>query len=473
MFIINWLKVASRGWMKFLLILLALLLIEAAVFLKYGFLLFGVFFIILLIYFRLTMDKIIYALGIIILFAGLFGSYLGIPGNENLFLFRILIPIHLILLCVSHPPILERVYHVRAFFILFLLFIMSMLMTFFWTPSFSESFRYLYFLFEWLYILFLCVYSFPGKPELRTFSNLMVVFYMMMLALGCFESLTGYHLPQSGSLYYLTTTSKFQPTGLQFNTNDFASVLTIFFPLVIIQVLKYPRKNIRVIVAGIIIMATVFLTIMTYSRMAMLVLGIQLLLLLFSWVKSYIFLILYALLTGFLFISTFYNFSALSRLEQIISTSFTDKGTSTLERLQMYQASWKFIQESHYLGLGAGILPVKLDNYMYGFERLSDNYFAPHNYWLEAFANGGMIAILCITSFFSYYFYASIRYWVKQACKAEASVPLLIGVAFVGASIALSSTIDKRHLAIGIGIGISILNIYFFKKRKCQTYDDC
>ncbi|EMG27676.1 O-antigen ligase family protein [Listeria fleischmannii] len=297
---------------------------------------------------------------------------------------------------------------------------------------------------------------------------------MLMLALGCVESITGYHLPQSGSLYYLTTTSKFQPTGFQFNTNDFASVLTIFFPLVVIQVLKYPRKNIRVIVAGIIVVATVFLTIMTYSRMAMLVLGIQLLILLFSWVRSYIVLILYALLDwSFCLCSTFYNFSTLSRLEQIISTSFTDKGTSTLERLQMYQASWKFIQESHYLGLGAGILPVKLDNYMYGFERLSGNYWAPHNYWLEAFANGGIIAILWIASFFIYYFYASISYWIKKACGAEASIPLLIGIAFVGASIALSSTIDKRHLAIGIGIGISILNIYFFKKRKCQTYDDC
>lgn len=296
-----------------------------------------------------------------------------------------------------------------------------------------------------------------------------MILYIGILCIGVWECLTGHHLRQSGSLFYETTTSAFQPTGFQFNTNDFASLLTILFPIVIMQITTWKRK--LMMLSGLLGVSAVslYLVIMTNSRLAMLVLILEVFVLLFGWSKICSFVSIYVFGMGALLISSFYSSGFVRKLLGMVTNSFTEKGDSTSERMQMYQASWNMIKESHFMGIGAGNLPLRLDEYMYGFERMTDNYWAPHNYWLEALANGGLLAFIPLLAFFIGYFIFAIRYWIKSKYSAASAIPLLVGIAFVAASVGLSSTIDKRHLSLGIGIGLAVLNIRYFQKGRIKN----
>ncbi|WP_260449061.1 O-antigen ligase family protein [Listeria booriae] len=464
--IINWLHQHVNATVLLAIGLTAVL--EACVFLPYGFLVLPLFLIAVFIFLPINMEKFTTIISFAILFSGFFGSYLGIPGNENIFLFRILIPIHLILFLFFVKKDWLRLSYVKTLLCLFIAFFIGMMATGFWAPQLGESFRYLYFIFEWLYVIFLCVYYIRNERTYALFTKGLMVLYIVILFIGIWECLTGHHLSQSGSLFYETTTSAFQPTGFQFNTNDFASLLTILFPIVIMQMTTWSKK--WMMISGILATSTLtlYLVIMTNSRLAMLVLALEIFVLLFGWSKIWSFLAVYVFGMGALLVSTFHSSGFIQKLIGMVTNSFTEKGASTTDRMQMYQASWNMIKESHFMGIGAGNLPIRLDEYMYGFQRISDNYWAPHNYWLEALANGGLLAFLPLLAFFIGYFIFAIRYWMKEKYSATSAIPLLIGIAFVAASIGLSSTIDKRHLSLGLGIGIAILNIRYLQKGRLE-----
>ncbi|WP_260451161.1 O-antigen ligase family protein [Listeria booriae] len=464
--IINWLQTHFKP-MLFIIGITAVL--QACVFLPYGFLALPLFLVAVFIFLPINMEKFTTALSFVIIFSGFFGSYLGIPGNENIFLFRLLIPIHLFLFVFFVKKDWLRLRYVKVFLFLFIAFFIGMMATGFWAPELGQSFRYLYFIFEWLYVIFLCVYYIRTEKIYDSFAKWLTVLYIGILMLGVWECLTGQHLSQSGSLFYETTTSAFQPTGFQFNTNDFASLITIFFPIVMLYITTWKRK--LIMLSGLLGVGSLslYLVIMTNSRLAMVVLVLEMLVLLFGWSKIWSFVAVYVLGMGALLVSTFHASGFVQKLLGMVNNSFTDKGDSTSERIQMYQASWNMIKESHFMGIGAGNLPIRLDEYMYGFERASDNYWAPHNYWLEALANGGLLAFIPLLAFFITYVVFAIRYWVTEKYNAFSAIPLLIGIAFVAASIGLSSTIDKRHLSLGIGMGLAALNIYYLQKGRIKN----
>ncbi|WP_222712940.1 O-antigen ligase family protein [Listeria grandensis] len=379
---------------------------------------------------------------------------------ENIFLFRILLPIHLILFFFFYKKDWARLKKIKSFLFLYAAFIFAMSITLFWTDSIGESVRYIYFLFEWMYVFFVCIYFLKDVKSYRTFAKYVVILYVLFMAIGVWEVITGTHLPRSGSSVYITTTSKHQPTGFQFNTNDYASMLAIIFPIVIAEIAKW-RKKLAIVAISVVSCVSIYLIIVTFSRMAMLVILIEVAILLISWMRSWAF-------TGILLggigagvISVYIKLNWVTVLFSDVTRAFTDKDGSTIERMEMYRVTWSLIKGSNFMGIGAGMLPTHLSLVMYGFENISAGYWAPHNYWLEALANGGLLAFLPLFAFFILYFIASFRYWMQTGWKVDSTVPLLIGIAFVFASVGLSGTFDKMFLGLGIGIGLCLLNIYY------------
>lgn len=405
-------------------------------------------------------------MGVLILVSGFFGSYLGIPGNEGLFLFRLLVPIHLAWYLLYEKKIWNGTQKTKYILGAYVCFFVGMSLTLFWTSDLIESVRYLYFLFEWLYVFYICVYCLKEKDIFDQFCQIMILLYALFLVIGVSESLTGWHLPQSGSLVYQTTTSRYQPTGFLFNTNDFASLLALFFPFVWVRVQGNRKKSVAWIGGGALFFLTFYLILITNSRLALLSFGISVFILGFSWLKGWSLLIWYTVASGAAFLATLGQASMTQSVVEQIKNTFFDKGGSTADRVDMYQVSWELIKDSYFMGLGAGNLPLRLDEYMYGFERISDNYWAPHNYWLEALANGGAIPFMCLLVCFYLYMQESVKQWWGSNFTAESAVPLLILVAFLAASIGLSSSIDKVHLAIGLGLGLHLLNTNSVQKEK-------
>lgn len=436
-------------------------IVELCVILPYGYVLFCMLLLIAIPFVvPINMEKCMFGLSIILLCAGFFGPYLGLPSMENIFLFRILLPLHLILFLFFYKKDWARLKRIKSFLLLYAAFIFAMSITLFWTESIGESVRYIYFLFEWMYIFFVCIYFLKDVKSYRTFAKYVVVLYVLFMAIGVWEVITGMHLPRSGSSFYITTTSKYQPTGFQFNTNDYASMLAIIFPIVIAEIAKW-RKKLAIVAISIVSFGVIYLIIVTFSRMAMIVILLEVTILWICWMRSWAF-------TGILLggigagiISVYVRLNLITGLFSDVTRAFTDKNGSTIERMEMYRVTWTLIKGSNFMGIGAGMLPTHLSLAMYGFENLTAGYWAPHNYWLEALANGGLLAFLPLAFFFILYFISSFRYWIQTGWRAESAVPLLIGIAFIFASVGLSGTFDKMFLGLGIGIGLCLLNIYY------------
>ncbi|WP_260484564.1 O-antigen ligase family protein [Listeria booriae] len=456
--IIKWI---SENYKIVAFFLVAIITLEICIFIPYGYVLVGFLLIaVVLLCFRINMEKCMFTLSIILLCAGFFGPYLGLPAMENIFLFRVLLPIHLVLFLFFYKKDWERIRKIRIFLLLYILFIFTMSITLFWTDSLGGSIRYIYFLFEWLYVFFICVYFLKDVKSYRVFAKCTVFLYILFISIGLWEVTTGMHLPRSGSTFYITTTSEHQPTGFQFNTNDYAALLTILFPVVMIEISKW-KKKVAIVAISIISFVAIYLVIVTFSRMAMLVILIEAIILLVSWMRSWTFMGVILGGLGVTLVSFYFKWSLVSQMFSDITRAFTDKNGSTLERMEMYKATWSLIEKSNFIGIGAGMLPTRLSTVMYGFENTSASYWSPHNYWLEALANGGILAFLPLITFFILYFISSLYYWIKTGWKMDSAVPLLIGVAFVFASIGLSGTFDKMFLGLGLGIGMSILNIHY------------
>ncbi|WP_088810809.1 MULTISPECIES: O-antigen ligase [Listeria] len=450
--------------MLLLFIIAAIVILEICIFMPYGYLISLLFLLVIPVVFKINYDKITNVLSFVILFAGFFGSYLGIPGSENIFLFRLLIPVHFILFCVTQKKDWQRLKYVKWFFIAFVLFLSGMTITLFWTPDMSLSIRYLYFTFEWLYVIFLCVYYINDTKRFHLFSNLLTIVYIGILGLGIFEVLTGIHLSRSGSYYYETTTSQFQPTGFLLNTNDFASEITILLPFVIFTLTRIKMSWLRITSIVLVSSLALYLVIMTYSRLSMVIILAELFIFLLAWSKVWSLISIYVGLMAGMLLLTFSRSDFISKIISIISKAFNEKGGSTSDRMEMYKLSWKLIKESKFNGMGAGILPVKLDYYMYGYERWEDNYFSAHNYWLEALANGGLLTFIPLLIFFGLILFYGVKYILENGFNLVGIVVLLVLMSFFSASIGLSNSIDKRHLSLGIGLAISMLNIYYFNK---------
>lgn len=97
--------------------------------------------------------------------------------------------------------------------------------------------------------------------------QLITIFFSLNLVVGIIETILGWHLPLSGSNVYITTTSQFQPTGFLFNTNDYALLLAILYPVAANYLLEFKRKNLGLILYIVVTVMTIYVVVSTYSRL--------------------------------------------------------------------------------------------------------------------------------------------------------------------------------------------------------------
>ncbi|CAM4245159.1 O-antigen ligase [Listeria booriae] len=347
----------------------------------------------------------------------------------------------------------------RWLFLLLSVWLIGFTVTLFWAGSVSAGLRYIYYIFELSYLIFLSVYYLNTKQKFFTFARIITVIYVLQLVIGMIEVFVGWHLPQSGAFIYDTTTSAFQPTGFLFNTNDYAFFLTIFLPIVFWRLTKLPQPY-RVLSLIAISLLPLYLVITTYSRLGLIAFVFVLLLLFIPYAKKLSILIgawVTLLLTSvLLFVPT-----AFAKMGAIIDSSFTEKGASTSDRMERYNMLWQIVKNSKLKGVGAGNAPITLEQYRMGHAQVQELILAPHNFWLELIADGGVFSIFPML-FFLLLFGMSVYYWWVMRKSSDALfmvLPILIVIVFVIAAVALSTVIDKRYLWIAIGMAVAAVNI--------------
>lgn len=420
-----------------------------------------------MIFVMLPMEKIIDRLWIGILVSSFLGSYLGLPGNQSIFLFRILLILHSILFLFFGKKEWSRFANFRFFLILLGIWLAGNIISLFWAGTRGEALRYIYYVFEAGYLILLIIYYVHDRRSYHLFINVIIIFYLMAICIGIIEVLTGWHMSLSGSLFYETLTSKFQPTAFLFNTNDYAMFLAIFFPLVFCRLWNLNIRPWNVCLAILVLILSFYLVITTYSRLGIVAISLEVCIIFLVYMRRSIVFLTFGI-TIYLLVDSYIQKGFLVKIEQIIISSFTKKGASTDDRMNLYQTSWDILRDSKFLGVGAGNVPIQINNYLIGHESIGHVFRAAHNFWLESLGGIGFFAFSIII-FTLVLFALSIRIWWKNKNKTDTIqylIPLLIVVVFCLSSVGLSTIIEKRYLWLALGIAVKMADINFIKGKE-------
>ncbi|EAC5025219.1 O-antigen ligase domain-containing protein [Listeria monocytogenes] len=436
-----------------------------SVFIPYGFLL-PILILTILVFLIIPLKKLLFYIWIGIFISSFFGAYLGIPGSESIFLFRILLLLHFLFFLFLPEKKLSDMKSVKWLFFILIAWFVGFSITLFWSDSLNASVRYIYYMFELIYLIFLVTYYLSSKKMFFLFSKIITVVYLLEMFIGFLEVITGFHLPQSGAFVYDTATSAYQPTGLLFNTNDYAFLLVIFFPIVFWR-LTYLRKLYCFISLSVISVGSVYLVITTYSRLGLLIFGMMILAILVTYFSKWS---IFIGAWSCLIISSILLFSpsTLSKIQGIIMASFTEKGASTSDRVERYNTLWQIIKDTNLLGVGAGNAPIKLQQYRIGYAQIQETILAPHNFWLEVIADGGFLGIFPVLFFLALLLMSMYYGWImrKQNSTLFVILPVLLTLTFLVSAVALSTVIDKRYLWIAIGMAVAVVNIIINQKKE-------
>ncbi|TKI28936.1 O-antigen ligase family protein [Bacillus cereus] len=413
------------------------------------------------------MEKIIDRFWIGILVSSFLGSYLGLPGNQSIFLFRILLILHGILFLFFGKKKWSSFANFRFFLILLGIWLAGNIISLFWAGTSGEALRYIYYVFEVDYLILLIIYYVHDRRSYHLFINVIIIFYLMAICIGIIEVLTGWHMSLSGSLFYETLTSKFQPTAFLFNTNDYAMFLAIFFPLVFVRLWNLNIRPWNVCLAILVLILSFYLVITTYSRLGIVAISLEVCIIFLFYMRRSIVFLTFGIII-YLLVDSYIQTGFLVKIEQIIISAFTKKDASTDDRMNLYQTSWNIVRDSNFLGVGAGNVPIQINNYLIGHESIGHVYRAAHNFWLESLGGIGFFAFAIII-FTLVLFALSIRIWWRNKNKADTIqylIPLLIVVVFCLSSVGLSTIIEKRYLWLALGIAVKMTDVNFIKGKE-------
>lgn len=397
-----------------------------------------------------------------------FGAYLSVPGHESLYLFRFLLPIYLVLFLMIGEFDFSGLKQYKLPIFCLSIFLALSLTSYFYADYSSVVFRASYFAFEILFIL-LVTFRMLNQESLKWVLRIIVIAFVSNLLVGIVEVLFGVHLYLSSANTYVSTTIKYQPTGFYFNTNDYALYIALYYPIVILaiqQIQQVWRKN---IVYVLLTAMSLFVVISSYSRIGMLCMGISSFTLFFTLYRQK------AVLISLIFgppSALFFSMTSFGRnLLEIISNSFENKTTSTSARTELYEHLWKISRDSHFLGIGAGGAPKKLDSLFLGFENTDTSAAVTgHNFFLETLANLGALGFLGMAAVLLYLFVLQVKLYGNSYMRKNKYLMLypivsfLMLMTFFGATIALSTTLEKRFLWFGLALAYVLVNQNFIRQ---------
>ncbi|WP_163654759.1 O-antigen ligase [Listeria sp. PSOL-1] len=397
-----------------------------------------------------------------IIIAAFFGSYLSIPALPNIFLFRILLFLHFILFLFEKKD-WQRFRNLKMPFICFACWVLYSLVTLIWSQDISLSLRAIYFQFESFYLIILVVYYIRSFSDLEKLFKVILPIFILAVLVGCYETITGSHL------FYSTGVTlgnwDHRPTGFLFNTNDYSSFLSMYFPIAIYFLLKkinFLRVGLSLLCGGVVF----YLVIATESRTGLVAFAVVTLIII---VKSF-----HKVIVGFVFfiLSCFIGIYALLApyTTNIDLAYFTEKEASTDQRVLIYETLLNLIKENHFLGVGMGVVPKYIFTQLYGTVNIPANMqqtMGAHNFFLANLADVGIIGVCFFLLFFLWLSYQSIKTFFKKKALVY-SIPLSVIITFLTVSVGSSSIFEMRVVWIGLGIALVIIQLYL-KERNSEN----
>ncbi len=280
----------------------------------------------------------------------------------------------------------------------------------FWTPSYSEGFRYLAYLFMACGIIYLPLLIIRSEVELKKSIRLIGILSAVEILIGFLEHFTSFRYPISpysrsislfkrdfkigndiseSALEYVLSS----PTGFHWNPNNFSAVMVILLPFF------FCAKNWWIKIGG--VLSCTFLIFVSNSRTAI----IALILVLFVSVLQSVNLKrkrLFSTIGVSVFILLFvFNFTSVgskandkiqtsfSTINSFISDYYIDK-SSIGSRQKIMSNALIEVTENEFLGSGIGA--SEYSQLKYG--KPNGKITSIHNYWLEILIDGGILICL-------------------------------------------------------------------------------
>lgn len=402
--------------------------------------------------FFFTLKQLAEMTWVILVVASFFGSILSIPGYESLFLYRILLPVQVLLLLLTWKDWSWLNRRVRIILLLLLGWLLAAAITLVWAKYPVAGFRNLYYIIEAIYLIGTGIYYLDSKKKLERLALLLCGVISINISIAMYEITTGLHLKKS-ALNGAIGNVQFLPSGTFFNPNDLASFLVLFLPLVLVYMRSetFFGKMIKISLS----VMSAYIIIATQSRIALVLIAGILFLLIVK--KSWKWGVLIVLS-----IPLILQLPAMQEITKQVNRTYTEKDTSTDFRLEITNYTWQTIQDTHFIGLGPGNVQMTLAQYFPADEQNGEGGVSVHNFLLEVLANYGLLSALFLFLFLYFVWQFSFRLWYENKGKEPwYMLPLIISIAFPFISFASSTTLEKSYVWISFGIILAILNHYF------------
>jgi teichuronic acid biosynthesis protein TuaE len=331
-----------------------------------------------------------------------------------------------------------------------------------WAADKVEALRNSIFLFTGFSIVFFLVHYVRDLNHLKYLFWLWLLIFIVLIPVGLWEVTTGNHLSISGRFLDDYVNTKFAPTTVFHNQNDFSMYITLTLPLVLSWIRYDPKLYSRAL-GVLVFISGLLLLILTFSRacyiavLTGLIFWFIFLLRLSGKVKA-------LATTAFIFLLIVFTFPAEtmdiltkieSRMASLSPIRFLEEDET---RLNLIKNVLYFTAKSVGFGVGGGNVEYYMANYnIYPVHGVTN----VHNWWAEILANYGLFIL---AGYFILYLSMMLNLWrvykkitnrtEKMICEA-----LLIGwVSFFMASGAPSSIIAFEPQWIYLGFVLAFLN---------------
>jgi len=331
-----------------------------------------------------------------------------------------------------------------------------------WAPSKNMAIRYLIFLLMGISVIFFSTYYFRRKADLQKLYLLWIGIFIILLFLGFWEHLTGYHLSVSKLYGETRLMLKFIPTGVFCNQNDYATFLTLSIPFSI-ALMRY-KKNLWLYICGIgISISAFYLIVITGSRSNILAVLFEV-----AFILTFILnfrrrvrlvviivicvILLNVLLPGFL-IGFLSNIT--EQMESIVTQTKFEYGSVSF-RVNLVRNGLSLLYSTAGFGVGAGNAEYYLPT-------------NPHNWWLEILINYGIFVFVGYIIFYigiiqSLWKLYRRKQTIEEKMICEALLVSLVGFFF--ASISSSSIMAFKPQWLLFAFALSYLNYFRNKEEK-------
>ncbi len=335
-------------------------------------------------------------------------------------------------------------------------------------------------LFILLTFILISIYLIEDEEDFHTLMRIWLFFYILNLAIGTWEVMTGNHLPTSK--YHISSFStykaevsilykrSFMPTTFFNNQNNFATYLTLSIPLVFF----YVRNTLwKLLLTG----AGIFLLLATLSRANLIALFAEAIALPFFlsrrqnaiYVPVLITSMLLSVFTVYIIATTplnikdqriqrFYE-NVRMKIVNFMKGGMGKRELSTRIRIGLIQNSIYYFEKTSGLGTGPGQLEYYIDKYPIAYTYYLKN---PHNWWLEILAKYGIPVFLLYILFLIYLFYNFLHF--RECPLARGFAVALLG--FIPGSISPSGMMTFFPMWAFFIMSIGYIKV-LAKERRC------